>query len=201
MPTQKLDYAEKSFEDAEAFRGWLSTHHARVPGLWLRFFKKSSGEKTITYAEALDSALCFGWIDGQVKKGDERSWLQKFTPRRPKSAWSKRNTQHTERLIKASLMQPAGFAQIEAAKTDGRWHAAYDSARTAAVPQALAQLLAEPANKKANAFFQTLTKANRYAIIYRLQTAKKPDTRHRRLQAILGMLHARKTFHPQKSGD
>jgi uncharacterized protein YdeI (YjbR/CyaY-like superfamily) len=98
-------------------------------------------------------------------------------------------------------MQPAGFAQIEAAKTDGRWHAAYDSARTAAVPQALAQLLAEPANKKANAFFQTLTKANRYAIIYRLQTAKKPDTRHRRLQAILGMLHARKTFHPQKSGD
>jgi uncharacterized protein YdeI (YjbR/CyaY-like superfamily) len=182
-----------AFKSAADFRRWLAAGHQTVDGIWLRIFKKDSGQKTVTYAEALDEALCFGWIDGQKKSYDEHSFLQKFTPRRARSGWSKINTQHAERLIKAGKMTPAGLAAIEAAKADGRWHAAYDSPRNAAPPQDFLDALEK--NKKAKAFFETLNRANLYAIVYRLQTAKKPETRARRLQNILAMLNRGEKFH------
>ena len=184
----------KSFPSAPAFREWLASHHGQTDGIWLRFFKKTSGEKSLTYPEALDEALCYGWIDGQAKAYDERSWLQRFTPRRTASSWSKINTQHAERLIKAGRMTPAGLKQVEAAKADGRWSAAYDSPRNAAPPEDFLTELDK--NKKAKAFFTTLNKANIYAIVYRLQTAKKPETRQKRLKMILGMLSRGEKFHP-----
>jgi uncharacterized protein YdeI (YjbR/CyaY-like superfamily) len=183
----------KSFPSAPAFRDWLATHHGQADGIWLRFFKKTSGEKYLAYSEALDEALCYGWIDGQAKAYDEQSWLQRFGPRRPASSWSKINTQHAERLIKAGRMTPAGLKQIETAKADGRWSAAYDSPRNAAPPGDFLTELDK--NKKAKAFFATLNKANIYAIVYRLQTAKKPETRQRRLKMILGMLSRGEKFH------
>jgi uncharacterized protein YdeI (YjbR/CyaY-like superfamily) len=164
-----------------------------VDGLWLHFYKKYSGRPTITRAEALDQALCYGWIDGHAKPCDTQSWVQKFTPRRARSGWSKMNTQHADRLIKARKMTRAGHQAIEAAKADGRWHAAYDSPRNAAPPQDFLHLLDK--NKKAKAFFATLNRANLYAIVYRLQTAKKPETRARRLQNILAMLTRGEKFH------
>lgn len=191
--SEKADYPVKAFRDAAAFREWLAENHARAAGVWLRFFKKDSGKKTVTYAEALDQALCFGWIDGQVKKFDEASWIQKFTPRRTRSVWSKRNVEHTERLIAAGLMQPAGLAAIEAAKGDGRWEAAYDSPSKAAVPADFLEELAK--HKKAHAFFKALNRANVYAIAYRLQTAKKAETRQRRMKQILEMLKRGEKFH------
>jgi uncharacterized protein YdeI (YjbR/CyaY-like superfamily) len=182
-----------SFKSAASFRRWLTKNHRGCEGIWLRFFKKASGEKTITYAEALDEALCHGWIDGQVKPCDAQSWLQKFVPRRPKSGWSKRNTQHAERLEKAGKMKPAGVQAMEAAKADGRWAAAYDSPRNATPPEDFLRALKKSA--KAKAFFETLNRANVYAIVYRLQTAKKPETRERRMKMILGMLEEGKKFH------
>jgi uncharacterized protein YdeI (YjbR/CyaY-like superfamily) len=184
----------KSFQSASAFRDWLAGHHGQTDGICLRFFKKSSGEKSLNYAEALDEALCYGWIDGQAKAYDERSWLQRFSPRRPSSAWSKMNTQHAERLIKSGRMTPAGLKQVEAAKADGRWGAAYDSPRNASPPEDFLKELDK--NKKAKAFFTTLNKANIYSIVYRLQTAKKPETREKRMKMILGMLSRGEKFHP-----
>jgi uncharacterized protein YdeI (YjbR/CyaY-like superfamily) len=172
----------------------MEENHADSGGVWLRIFKKDSGEKSITYAEVLDQALCFGWIDGQKKAWDEFSWLQRFTRRRAKSGWSKRNTEHVERLIKAGLMTRAGLEAVEAATADGRWQAAYDSPRNAAPPEDFLQALAK--DKKAKAFFETLNKANIYAIVYRLQTAKKPETRERRMKMILEMLSRGEKFHP-----
>ncbi len=159
----------------------------------MRIFKKDSGESTITYNEALDEALCFGWIDGQKQRHDEVSWRQRFTPRRPTSGWSKLNTQHAERLIQARRMKAAGRAQVDAAKKDGRWAAAYDSPSKATVPQDFLAALRK--NKKAHAFFESLNKANRYAIAYRLQTAKKPETKQRRMEMILAMLARGEAFH------
>jgi uncharacterized protein YdeI (YjbR/CyaY-like superfamily) len=182
------------FETAVEFRGWMEKNHAAAEEIWLRYFKKASGEKTVTYAEALDVALCFGWIDGQVKPFDERSWLQRFTPRRPKSQWSKRNTSHVERLTKLGLMTAAGLKAVEAAKADGRWQAAYCSPREAAPPEDFLKALAK--NKKAQAFFNALNRANVYAIVYRLQTARKPETRKERMKLILTMMRAGKKFHP-----
>ncbi len=182
------------FKSSAAFRLWLNKNHARSDGIWLRFFKKASGRKTVTYAEALDQALCHGWIDGQVKRFDELSWLQKFTPRRARSSWSKLNTQHVERLIKSGHMTPAGMRAVEAAKADGRWQAAYASPRNATPPEDFLKALAK--NKKAKAFFETLNRANIYAIVYRLQTAKKPETREKRMKLILSMMRAGKKFHP-----
>jgi uncharacterized protein YdeI (YjbR/CyaY-like superfamily) len=184
----------KSFPSAPAFRDWLASHHGQADGVWLRFFKKTSGEKSLDYSEALDEALCYGWIDGQAKAYDKQSWLQRFAPRRPDSSWSKINTEHAERLIRAGRMTPAGLKQIEMAKADGRWSAAYDSPRNAAPPEDFRTELDK--NKKAKAFFTTLNKANIYAIVYRLQTAKKPETRQRRLKTILGMLSRGEKFHP-----
>jgi uncharacterized protein YdeI (YjbR/CyaY-like superfamily) len=183
------------FESPADFRRWLEQHHAGSDGLWLRFFKKASKVKSLTHAEALDQALCHGWIDGQAKPLDEKSWLQKFTPRRPKSGWSKINTQHVERLAQDGLMTAAGLAAVEAAKADGRWKAAYDSPRNALPPKDLLKELEN--NAKAKAFFKGLNRANVYSIVYRLQTAKKPETRQKRLQMILDMLAQGKTFHPQ----
>jgi uncharacterized protein YdeI (YjbR/CyaY-like superfamily) len=182
-----------AFKSAPHFRAWLSEQHDKMDGIWLRIFKKYSGKATVTYAEALDQALCFGWIDGQKKSYDELSFIQRFTPRRAKSSWSKLNTQHFERLFKAGQMRSAGLAAVDAAKADGRWQAAYDSHRTGAPPKDFLNALSR--DKKAKAFFETLNKANVYAIVYRLQTAKKRETRERRLRTILGMMSRGEKFH------
>jgi uncharacterized protein YdeI (YjbR/CyaY-like superfamily) len=194
MKSKHDDENPKAFKSPTEFREWLQTNHKKCDLLWMRIFKKTSGEKSITYAEALDQALCFGWIDGQKKPYDEQSWLQKFTPRRPGSGWSKRNTQHIERLSRSGLMTSAGLKAVEEAKADGRWQAAYDSPRQAAPPEDFVAALAR--NKKAKLFFQTLNKSNVYAIVYRLQTAKKPETRARRMTMIMEMLERGEKFHP-----
>jgi uncharacterized protein YdeI (YjbR/CyaY-like superfamily) len=182
------------FKSSVDFRRWLEKNHAESDGIWLRFFKKHPGEKSLTHAEALDQALCYGWIDGQLKAFDKLSWLQKFTPRRSKSGWSKINTQHVERLIKAGVMAPPGHKAVEAAKADGRWQAAYDSPRNASPPADFLKELDK--NAKAKAFFKTLNRANVYSIVYRLQTAKKPETRAKRMEVILAMMGQGKKFHP-----
>jgi uncharacterized protein YdeI (YjbR/CyaY-like superfamily) len=183
-----------AFKSSLEFRNWLTKNHAASAGIWLRIFKKDSGAQSITYAEALDQSLCFGWIDGQRQPYDERSWIQKFTPRRAKGGWSKINTGHAERLVKSGQMTATGLAAIEAAKADGRWQAAYDSPRNAAPPEDFLKTLRK--DKKAIAFFETLNRANVYAIVYRLQTAKKPETRGRRMKMILEMLSRGEKFHP-----
>jgi uncharacterized protein YdeI (YjbR/CyaY-like superfamily) len=182
-----------TFKSVAAFRIWLEKNHAASDGIWIRIFKKASGEESITYTEALDQALCYGWIDGQKKAQDDSSWLQKFTPRRSKSGWSKNNVQHVERLIKSGEMTPAGLKEVEAAKSDGRWKEAYDSFGNAAVPNDFLKELAK--DKKAKAFFETLNKTNLYSIAYRLQTAKKPETREKRMRAIMEMLARGEKFH------
>jgi uncharacterized protein YdeI (YjbR/CyaY-like superfamily) len=171
-----------TFKSPSAFRNWLEKNHAATEGIWLRVFKKASREQSITYGEALDQALCYGWIDGQKKAHDDHSWLQKFTPRRPKSGWSKMNTRHAERLIESEKMAPAGLKEVEAAKSDGRWKAAYDSFGNATVPIDFLKELTK--DNRAKAFFETLNKTNLYSIAYRLQTAKKPETREKRKSSI-----------------
>ena len=187
------DTTIKSFCSSAVFRKWLARNHRLAGGIWLQIFKKDAATASITYAEALDEALCFGWIDGQKKTHDEISWLQKFTPRRPRSGWSKINTQHVERLTSAGRMKPSGAAEVDAAKKDGRWEAAYDSPSNAALPDDFLTALGK--DPKAKAFFDTLNKANRYAVAYRLQTAKKPETRQRRMEMILEMLSRGEAFH------
>jgi uncharacterized protein YdeI (YjbR/CyaY-like superfamily) len=182
-----------AFSSAKELEQWLAKNHAKSTGIWLRFFKKNSGVPSVSYSEALDAAICFGWIDGQLKKYDEESWLRKFTPRRPKSVWSKRNREHAERLIRDGKMQTTGLQEVEAAKQDGRWKAAYDSASKMEIPDDFLKELAK--NKRAKAFFETLNRANVYAIVWRLQTAKKPETRQRRLVTILAMLAKEQKFH------
>jgi uncharacterized protein YdeI (YjbR/CyaY-like superfamily) len=182
------------FRSSADFRAWLEQSHVASSGIWLRFYKKASGEESLTYAQALDQALCFGWIDGQKKPFDAQSWLQRFTPRRPKSTWSKINTEHVARLTKTGMMTAAGLKAVEAAKADGRWQAAYASQRDAAPPEDFLKELGK--SKKAKAFFETLNKANVYAIVYRLATAKKPETRAKRMKAILAMMAQGKKFHP-----
>jgi len=182
-----------AFKSVRDFRAWLRRNHARSDGILLRIYKKASGIATVTYAEALDEALCFGWIDGQKGPGDAHSWLQKFTPRRRGSGWSKKNTAHAQRLIESGEMTDAGQKEIDAARADGRWTAAYDAFGSAAVPEDfLAELVR---NRKAHAFFKTLNKTNLYSIVYRLQTAKKPETRERRKQTIIAMLACGEKFH------
>jgi uncharacterized protein YdeI (YjbR/CyaY-like superfamily) len=182
-----------NFTSSLDFRTWLAKNHSHSDDIWLRIYKKDSGVASVTYSEAVDQAICFGWIDGQRKPNDKQSWLQKFTPRRPKSSWSKNNTQHAERLIKSGEIAPAGLKEIKAAKTDGRWKAAYDSFGKAAAPDDFVKALAR--NRKAKAFFETLSKTNLYSITYRLQTAKKPETRQERMRAIIEMLSRGETFH------
>jgi uncharacterized protein YdeI (YjbR/CyaY-like superfamily) len=189
----KNDLEIMAFPSAKEWERWLAKRHAGSTGIWLRFFKKRSGIASVTHAEALAAALCFGWIDGQLKKYDEDSWLRKFAPRRPRSTWSKRNRELVEQLAEAGKMSPAGLKEVEAAKADGRWDRAYDSPSKMTVPEDFLKELSK--NKTARTFFETLNKANTYAIAWRLQTAKSPDTRKRRMSAIIEMLAKGKKFH------
>jgi len=191
MPDSQIETI--SFASAKAFRTWLSRHHAKSNGIWLRIYKKDSEKPTVTYAEALDEALCFGWIDGQKKPFDEESWLQKFTPRRPRSVWSKANTEHIERLIKSKKMTAAGMKEVEAAKADGRWDAAYDRFSQARVSDDFLQALEK--NPKAKVFYETLNKTNLFSIAYRLQTAKREETKQKRIKEIVAMLARGEKFH------
>jgi uncharacterized protein YdeI (YjbR/CyaY-like superfamily) len=184
----------RPFKSATAWQAWLAKNHASSPGIWMRLFKLNSGHKSITYPEALLEALCYGWIDGLRKAHDAVSYLQRFTPRRPKSIWSKINTRHARRLIKAGRMQPAGLQQIEAAKKDARWNRAYPSPANAKIPDDFLKSLEK--NKKAKACFATFDKRNTFSIAYRLQSAKRPETREKRMKAILQMLARGEKFHP-----
>jgi len=190
------DAAIAAFPSAKEWRRWLAKNHENPQGVWLRFFKKGSGVASVTHAEALADALCYGWIDGPLKKHDEESWLHKFVPRRPKSLWSKRNREIVERLTEAGKMMAAGLKEVEEAKADGRWDKAYDSPSKMTVPDDFMKELSK--NKKARTFFGTLNKANTYAIAWRLQTAKKPETRERRMKSIIEMLTAGKPLHDRK---
>ena len=183
----------RSFRSAKELRAWMAKEHAGAGVLLLRIYKKDSAVPSVTYAEALDQALCFGWIDGQKLPFDANSWVQKFTPRGAKSGWSKRNVAHVDRLIQEGQMTPAGLKEVEAAKADGRWKAAYDSAANASVPQEFLDALAR--NKKASGFYKTLSKTNLYSIAYRLQTARRPQTKTKRIESIVAMLARGETFH------
>ena len=182
-----------AFENADNWRKWLSQNYLRQQGIWLKFYKKGSGVPTVTYGEALKVALCYGWIDGQTKSLDYKAYLQKFTPRRPRSLWSKRNREYVAELIDAGLMREPGLKEVEAAKSDGRWDQAYDKPSTMTVPDDFMQALAK--NPKAEAFFKTLNKANVYAIAWRLQTARKPETRQKRFDMLLVMLSRGEKLH------
>lgn len=174
------------FENAEAFRAWLADNHAGQPEVWVKMFKKSSGRTSIDWQAAVVEALCWGWIDGVRKSLDDTAFLQRFTPRGPRSNWSKRNREHVERLIAEKRMEESGLAQVRAAQADGRWDAAYAPPSEMTVPDDfLAELEKSPAAK---AFFETLNRQNRYAIGYRLATARKPETRRRRLEGFIAML-------------
>jgi uncharacterized protein YdeI (YjbR/CyaY-like superfamily) len=181
------------FRNAKAFEAWLRKHHAKSDGLWLKIAKRGADEPSVTYAEAVEIALCWGWIDGQKKGLDEQHFLQRFTPRRARSIWSKINVDKVAALIEAGRMQPAGHAQVEAAKADGRWAQAYDGAKTATVPDDLLAALA--ANPPAKAFFATLNASNRYAVLWRIQTAVKPETRARRIAQLVDMLARGEVIH------
>lgn len=183
----------RSFVSATDFEKWLEKNHARSPGIWLRFFKKSATRKALKHEGALDVALCYGWIDGQLKKFDDISYLHKFTPRGTKSVWSKVNREHVERLEKEGRMRLAGHAAVAAAKKDGRWDKAYDSPSKMEIPADFLKALAK--DKKAKIFFDTLNQANRYSIAWRLQTAKKPETRQKRMDAIIAMLNRKEKLH------
>lgn len=191
----KDDLPVLAFKSAADFEAWLEQHHASSKGIWLKFAKKGSGVESITRAEAVELALCFGWIDSQTASLDDTYWLQKYTPRRPKSKWSQVNRKTAEALIAQGRMRPAGLKEVEAAKSDGRWDAAYASPKNMAVPEDLQQKLAE--NPRAQAFFATLDSRNRYAILYRIQDAKRPETRARRIDQFVAMLSEHKTIYPR----
>lgn len=182
----------KPFKDAAAFENWLEKN-ASAAGLWLKIAKKDSGIASVTYAEALDVALCHGWIDGQKKAFDGSFFLQRFTPRRARSVWSKNNIAHVERLAAAGRMRAAGLREVEAAKADGRWDAAYHGAAKMEVPPELAGAVAK--NRKAKAFFDTLDKTNRYAFCWRVQSAVKPETKAARVQKLVEMLARGEKIH------
>ena len=175
-----------SFANKKKWTDWLAKQHDESAGVWLKLAKKDAGIPSITYEEALDVALCYGWIDGQKKGFDDKYWLQKFTPRGPKSIWSKINTEKAERLIANGEMKTAGHKAIEAAKQDGRWGAAYASQKNISIPEDLQAALDK--NEKAKSFFATLNSVNRYAILFRIQTAKKAETRTKRIQQFVEML-------------
>lgn len=182
-----MDYDIIEFKAQADFRSWLEMHASDTPGVWLRMYKKSSKIKSINYAEALDEALCFGWIDGQKKSYDETSFLQKFTPRRPRSTWSKRNVEHIERLTAAGLMTEGGQSEVDKAKADGRWADAYDAPSQMQVPDYfLAELDKHPQAKEA---FGQLNKTSRFTIAWQLHTAKTDATRMRRSEKFIAMLN------------
>jgi len=181
-------------DGAQAWSAWLVKHHAQSKGVWLVLGKKGSGLSTPTYAEALEVALCFGWIDGQKGARDAKTWAQRFTPRGPRSTWSQINVRKAEALVASGRMQPAGLAAMAAAQQDGRWVAAYASQRTIEVPADLQ--LALDASPRAKAFFAQLDSANRYAVLFRVHQAKRPQTRHDRIDRFVAMLARHEKLHP-----
>ena len=192
-----VELPELIVRDAAAWRTWLANHHADPTGVWLVLAKKGTEKPTsLTYDQALEEALCHGWIDGQAGRRDESTYRQRFSPRRRRSAWSKRNTGIAERLIAEERMHPAGHAEVERAKADGRWEAAYAGPASMEVSADLAEALA--AEPKAQAMFEGLNSQNRYAILYRIATAKRADTRARRIREFVAMLARGETVHPQK---
>jgi uncharacterized protein YdeI (YjbR/CyaY-like superfamily) len=183
-----------SFATQQDWEAWLAEHCADPTGIWLKFAKKGAGVLSISYAEALEGALCYGWIDGQKAAFDEQYWLQKFTPRRAKSIWSQINCDKATALIESGRIQPTGLRQVELAKADGRWDAAYVGQSKATVPDDLQQALDE--NPQARDFFLSLNRVNRYAILFRVQTAKKAETRAARIQKFVDMLEKGEMLHP-----
>ena len=182
-----------AFADADALDRWLEGQPENSPGLWIKFAKARSGIASVTKAEAIDAALCHGWIDGQLDKYDDKHWLIRFTPRKPRSQWSQVNRSRATELAEAGRMRSRGLAQVDAAKADGRWDAAYAPASRAEVPVDLQAALAK--SPKASAFFATLTGANRYAILYRIGSVKKPETRARKIEQFIAMLERHETVH------
>jgi uncharacterized protein YdeI (YjbR/CyaY-like superfamily) len=193
-PKSQGDLPVILFEQPKDWADWLDKHHGTAAGLWLRLAKKDSGIQSVSYQEALEVALCYGWIDGQKKSYDESSWLQKFTPRGAKSIWSKINREKAEKLIESGQMKPAGLKAVEAARQDGRWEAAYDSFSSATVPDDFQAELDK--NAEAKAFFATLNRQNRYAILFRIQTAKKAETRTKRIRQFIEMLEKKEKLYP-----
>jgi uncharacterized protein YdeI (YjbR/CyaY-like superfamily) len=193
MAITKDELEIKFFDTASKFEAWLKKNHSTSKGIWLQFYKKDSGVKSLNHPGALDVALCYGWIDAVANKYDDASYLQRFTPRRPKSIWSKKNIDNTNRLIEAGKMKPSGLKAIEEAKADGRWEAAYDSPTNSTIPPDFLKALKK--DKASYEFFKTLNKTNTFAITWRLQTAKKPETREKRMKMILAMLAEGKAFH------
>ena len=191
--TNSTEFPIVPFESKKEFSEWLAKQHDKSAGVWLKLARKATGILSVTYAEALDVALCYGWIDGQKGSFDEQYFLQKFTPRRPKSIWSKINVEKAEHFIASGEMKPAGLKAIEAAKQDGRWAAAYESQKNSSMPEDFQSVLEK--NKKAKAFFATLNGANRYAFLFRIQTAKKAETRAKRISQFVEMLERDEKFH------
>ena len=193
LSDMKRDLPVIAFSSREEFVQWLEAEHDTSPGISMKIAKKASGIPTIDFVEAIEVALCFGWIDGQRDKLDDDYYLQRFTPRRPKSKWSNINRRRVAELIEAGEMRPAGLAQVDSAKADGRWEAAYDGPKTAAVPADLQAAL--EANPAAAAFFATLSSRNRFSIIYRIEDAKRPQTRASRIVKYVDMLNENKTIY------
>ena len=192
--TPFADLPIHAFATPLAFEKWLAKNHDKVPAIAVRFAKKDSGIKSLNYKQALDVALCFGWIDGQAKSEGAATYLQRFGKRKSRSLWSKMNCTHVERLIAEGKMQPAGLAEIERARADGRWDAAYSSPKRATIPDDLAEAL--EGQPRAKAFFETLTGQNRYSILHRIETAKQAETRARRIETFVAMLTRGEKLHP-----
>lgn len=193
--SNRRDLPVIAFASREAWDAWLSAQPADAKGLWLKLAKKSSGIPSVSRDDAVDTALCHGWIDGQLDPFDENYWLVRFTPRKPASIWSEKNRARALELMKLGRMRPGGMREIERARSDGRWDNAYASQRTAELPEDLAAALAK--NPKAGAFFATLNRVNRYSILYRTHAAKKPETRAARIAKFVAMLAKGETIHPQ----
>jgi len=183
-----------SFETQQDWERWLTEHHTDTVGIWLKIAKKETGIPSVNYSEALDSALCYGWIDGQKASFDDQYWLQKFTPRRPKSIWSKVNCDKATALIAEGRMQPEGIRQVELAKADGRWESAYESQSKITIPDDFQSELDK--NQKAKDFFSTLNSINRYAILFRIHSAKRPATRSARINKFIEMLSNNQKIYP-----
>jgi uncharacterized protein YdeI (YjbR/CyaY-like superfamily) len=196
MAKARRDLPVVAFKSQQAWDAWLTSQDARSKGLWLKLAKKSSGIASVSRPEAIDTALCHGWIDGQLDSFDDNYWLIRFTPRQSTSKWSEKNRTRALELVALKRMRPAGLNEIERAKKDGRWSGAYAPQSTAQVPDDLGAALAK--NKGAKSFFETLDSANRYAILHRIHVAKKPETRLARIEKYIAMLIEGKTIHPPK---
>jgi uncharacterized protein YdeI (YjbR/CyaY-like superfamily) len=194
VPTTRDSLPVIAFASRAKWKAWLAKHHSTSSGVWLEIAKKGSAVESVSYAEALEIALCYGWIDGQKAAFDELRWLQRFTPRKPRSRWSKINREKATELIERGEMTPAGLREIDAAKADGRWDAAYAGQRSMTVPQDLRDELDR--NDRAREFFETLDSRNRYAILFRIHDAKKPETRRTRIEKFVTMLDQHRTLHP-----